>query len=466
MILDWLLSLLGIILTIFIVVGIHEGAHFIVAKYLGIKILRFSIGFGKALYTWHDQKGTEYVIAPIPLGGYVKLLDETEAPVKEEDKPFAFNRQPIYKRFAVVIAGPLSNLLLAVILYWTIFIIGFQTPIPIIGNVEPASIASLAGLKSQQQIISVDQHDTRSWTAVIMRLITHIGDNDTATIGIKKFNITPHKTAVQTITSQTELHHLNLENWQISALKPDPLSSLGITTYMPNIPLIIGKIKPDSPAAASLRIGDRIIAMNNTAITSWEQLITLINNKPDQTIHLTIHRHHQLFTITLTIGHQWQLFSRQHHGFLGIGPADLQFPDNLLQTIKYGPIEAIRFAFKETFNLSHLNLLLFWKLIEHKLSILSLGGPITIFQSASSAFQNGLISFLSFLAFLNIALGIINFFPIPGLDGGHILFQFIEALLKRPVSTRIQILCYRLGFIFLFFILIQALTNDLLRLWG
>lgn len=454
MILDLLLSTLGIIITIFIVVGIHEGAHFWVARRMGIKVLRCSIGFGKPLYSWHDKKGTEYVLAPIPLGGYVKLLDENEEEVAESEKHLAFNRQPLYARFAVVAAGPFSNLLMAVLLYWGIFVLGFDTPIPIIGAVEPHSIASQAGLKPQQVIVSVDGHHTYGWQSITMRLVMHIGDNDTTALGVKEYKG----------NSSIHTQLLNLQNWQMNDLKPDPLSSLGITPYEPEIPVIIGKIKSDSPAASSLRVGDKIVAINGKAISNWESLLNFIHDKPDLPIRLTISRDHHQSTVQLTLSHQRDLYFHKH-GFLGIGP-NVVYPQHLLQKIQYGPLDALPHAFNEVVQLSYLNVLLFAKLVMHKLSVLSLGGPITIFESAGSAFQYGLVAFMAFLAFLNVALGIINFFPIPGLDGGHLLFQFIEAIRRRPVSLRVQMLCYRLGFIFLVFILLQALTNDLLRLWG
>jgi regulator of sigma E protease len=457
MIFDLLFSLLGIILTIFIVVGVHEWAHFAAARLLGIKVLRCSIGFGKALYTWHDKKGTEYVLAPIPLGGYVKLLDESEGPVKDSEKHLAFNRQPLYKRVAVVAAGPLSNLVTAVFLYWAIFLIGFKTAIPIIGAVEPHSIASAAQLKPQQEIVSIDGHRTRGWSGVAMWLIVHIGDRDTVTIETKNF--TPER------EGQLSSHVLNLESWQMNDLKPDPLTSLGLTPYLPDVPMIIGNIQEGSPAAASpLKLGDKILAVNNQTIKTWDQLIILIEKHPDEDLNFLVSRDHKKMKLSVHLGHHRSLFLHKF-GFLGIGP-HFELPDYLLQNIQYGPLEALGQGFKETLNLSYINLLLFGKLITNKLSFYSLGGPITIFQTAGSAFKYGVLAFLGFLAFLNVALGIVNFFPIPGLDGGHLLFQFIEAIIRRPLSIRTQTFLYRLGFIFLICLLVQALTNDMLRLWG
>lgn len=456
MIMHFLLSLLGILLTILIVVGIHEGAHFLAARSFGIKVLRCSIGFGRALFRWHDKKGTEYVIAAIPLGGYVKLLDETETPVAAAEKHLAFNRQSLYKRFTVVVAGPIANLVLAVILYWIILMIGFKTAIPLIGAIEAHSIADSAGLKPQQEIIRVDQHLTQSWSSVTLRLITHMGDNDTALITVKPI--------AKNSSAPAESYLLNLDGWQLNALRPDPLSSLGITPYFPQIPLVIGEISQNSPAAnAPLQVGDKLVALNKQTIKSWDTLMSFIIHHPDETISLTIKRHQQTLNLKLTLGHQRNLFL-QKQGFLGIRP-QFDFPQELLHTIQYGPLAAGYFAVKETRDLSYLNILLFWKLLTHKLSVLSLSGPITIFENAGSAFQSGGLAFLSFLAFLNVALGIVNLLPVPGLDGGHLLFQLIELILKRPLALSVQILCYRLGFILLFFLLIQALANDLLRLW-
>ncbi len=457
MIFDFLLSILGVLLTIFIVVGVHEGAHFAVARFLGIKVLRCSIGFGKALYTWRDKKGTEYVLAPFPLGGYVKLLDESEDVVPENEKHLAFNRQPIYKRVAVVAAGPFSNLLMAVLLYWVIFLVGFQTAIPLIGQIDPHSIASHAGLKSQQEIVSVDGHDVHSWSGVVMRLIVHTGDQDTVTLQTKPF--TPKREAA------TRSYTLNLAHWQMNDLKPDPLSSLGINPYMPEIPLVIGNIKAKSPAAASpLKLGDKILSLNGKPIKTWDQLILAIEKIPDQEAIVKLSRQHQIMALPVSIGHQRDLLFRKH-GFLGISP-HFELPKELLQTIQYGPLGAVSHSVQEMIQLSYINLLLFGKLITHKLSLYSLGGPITIFQSAGSAFLYGVLAFMGFLAFLNVALGIVNFFPIPGLDGGHLLFLFLEALIRHPVSLRVQAVCYRLGFLFLILILVQALANDLFRMFN
>ncbi len=360
-----IISILGIILTIFFIVGIHEFGHFIVARMLGIKVLRFSIGFGKPFYRWYDKKGTEYVLAPIPLGGYVKMLDETEDQVPKEELHLAYNRQPIYKRTLVILAGPFFNFMLALIIYWFIFLIGFTSIIPLIGKVLPGSIAANAGLKPQNEIISIDNRPTKNWSNVLIRLIPFIGDHDTLVVETKPLH---GNTATK--------HTLNLQTWKIDELKPDPLTSLGIEPYIPSTPI----------------------------------------------------------------------------------------PKYLIRTIQYGPMTALSHANQNTIDFIYLNFLFMGKIITGKVSLQSLGGPISIFQGAGTALNTGILPFFSFLAFLSIAIGVINVLPIPGLDGGHLLFYCIEFITRRPVSPALQLLLIRFGLILLMLLLAQAVSNDLMRL--
>jgi len=361
-----LISLIGILLTIFLIIGIHESGHFFIARALGIKVLRFSIGFGKTLFRWHDKKGTEYVFAAIPLGGYVKMLDENEGTVKEEERHLAYNRQPAYKKLAVVIAGPLANLLFAFLLYWLLFMVGFTSIVPIIGSVTPHSIAANAGLKPQQEIIRVDNTPTTSWMSIAIRILTHTGETDQIHISTVPFN---HNTATP------DQYFLDLRSWHMDELKPDPLTSLGISPYFPVV-----------------------------------------------------------------------------------------LPKNILRYNQYGPITALSHALQNTYDFTYMNFIVLGKLFTGKVSLKSIGGPISIFANAGAALNQGITAFLSFLAFISISIGVINILPIPGLDGGHILFQLIELITRRPVSLKMQNLLYRLGFIILILVIVQAVTNDILRL--
>lgn len=448
-----LISIIGIFLTIFFVIGTHEYAHFQVARLLGVKILRFSIGFGKTLFHWRDKKGTEYVIALIPLGGYVKMLDEQEGEVHPRDLKHAFNRQPFYKKFLIVLAGPVMNILCAFILYWLIFVIGFTTVKPIIGDITPRSIAAEGGLKANQEIVRVDNSNTTSWTKIMLLLITHAGNQDHLKIEVKE----PDQ-------NTTSSHILDLSNWHMQALSPNPLSELGITPYEPKIPLIIGTIAADSPASISaLKVGDTILAINKKPIKNWNTILTYIVKHPQQTFIFTIERAGKVSELPVHIGKQGGWLSEKT-GYLGISP-QFTWPEALLQQIKYSPVQALGRAWEEISDFTYFNLLLFGKILTGKLSLQSLGGPITIFESAGTALNSGFLSFIGFLAFLSISIGIINLLPIPGLDGGHLLLQTIELIIRRSIPEKFLLNIYRVGFLLIFFILIQAIMNDILRLY-
>lgn len=450
--LNLLISILGIIITILLVVGIHEFGHFIVARMCGIKVLRFSIGFGKALKTWHDKSGTEYVLAVIPLGGYVKMLDESEDTVKPEELHLAYGRQPIYKRMAVIIAGPLTNILFSIFLYWLLFIIGFTTIKPIIGNILPESIAAKAGMKPQQELVQVDHQAIHSWYSAMIKMILRSGEHGQLQLQTQTLK-----------TNQKNDYTLELATWKMDGLRPDPLKSLGIVPYEPIIPSVIATVKENSPAAKSnLKAGDKIIAVDDHKISDWISLFEIINKSPEKKLNFTVLRQGKKIILPVTLGSQRDLFMKKY-GYLGVAP-DFKWDPQLLRQNKLGPLDAIPQALQQAKDFTVLNLIVFGKMITGKISLQSLGGPITIFETAGNALNQGLTPFISFLAFLSISIGIINIFPIPGLDGGHLLFQIIELITRRPISLRVQTLFYRFGLILLLVFIIQALANDIVRL--
>ncbi|MDR3491935.1 MAG: RIP metalloprotease RseP [Gammaproteobacteria bacterium] len=444
------ISIIAILITILLVVGIHEFGHFFVARCLGIKVLRFSLGFGKILFSWHDKKGTQYALSAIPLGGYVKMLDEDEGHVPKDQVHLAFNRQPYYKKFLVVAAGPLSNFIFAIFIYWILFSVGFISIAPMIGKITPHSIAAQAGLQANQEILQVDSKHTPSWTSVVMELFFHAGDKNMLQLTTTKIN-------------GTQSYTLNLTEWKIDDLKPDPLSSLGIIPYEPHIPAIIAHIQEKSPAElANLLVGDKIVAVDKKSISDWQSLSKIISEQPNKTLLFTIQRNKKILEIPINIGSTHNLFYK-NHGYLGISPT-FEWPKNLLRTNQYPVFSALSHAFQNVETFTKLNFIILGKMITGKISLQSLGGPITIFDTAGTALNQGAISFLSFLAFLSISIGTINIIPIPGLDGGHLLFQTIEYISGKPLSTRAINLSYRLGMILLFVVMMQAIINDLLRL--
>jgi regulator of sigma E protease len=450
--LNILTSIISIIITILLVVGIHELGHFLVARWAGIKVIRFSIGFGKKLCGWHDKKGTEYIIAAIPLGGYVKMLGDDDEIVSPDQQHLAYNRQPVYKKMAVAAAGPFFNILFAFVIYWALFVTGFVSIAPVIGTIKPHSIAAQAGLQPQQEIIKIDDQLTHNWITIIVEMLSRAGDKDSMTIQVKPLH-----------ENNISEHVLPLNTWHMDDLKPDPLDSLGITPYEPVIPAIIGKISADSPASHSdLKIGDTILAIQGIPVQDWLDAMTKISLHPEQTVSFTVKRGKDTRVIPVTLGYKRDILFEKH-GFLGVTP-DFTWPPELLRHNKYGPIQALPHAWQDVMIFTKMNFLVIGKMLTGKISLESLGGPITIFQSAGAALNNGVLSFFAFLAFLSISIGIINIIPIPGLDGGHILFQIIEALTQKPLSHRLQMLLYRLGFIFLILLMFQAIVNDILRL--
>lgn len=451
MMLHLLIAIIGILITILLVVGVHEFGHFIVARWVGVKVIRFSIGFGKSLYHWYGKSGTEYVIAAIPLGGYVKMVDENEESVAKEDLPFAYNRQPFLKKFAIVAAGPVFNLIFAFLIYWALFVIGFTNVVPVIGKIAPKSIAAEAGMKPQQQIVNVNDRATSNWVSIVITLLTQVGNTQHLTMTTKDI-----------ATQKIESYHLDLTRWKLNNLKPDPLDSLGIVPYEPEVPAIVGEIKPNSPAASQLKVGDKILAVNEIVINHWQNLMAIVDKHPETVLNFKIERHGKISDVAIKTDFTRDMFFKKH-GVLGIS-ADFKWPKDLLHLNKYGPIEALSHAWSDTKDFTNLNFIVFGKLLTGKISLESLGGPITIFESAGAALNTGITPFLSFLAFLSISIGLINILPIPGLDGGHMLFQVIELIIRRPVSARVQILFYRLGLIFILLLITQALINDIQRL--
>ncbi len=447
-----LIATLGIILTICFVVGTHEAGHFFMARMVGVKVITFSIGFGKAILRWKDKSGTEYVFALIPLGGYVRMADESEGEVAKEDLPRAYNRQPFWKKFLIIAAGPLTNFVSAFFLYWLIFTIGFVTIKPIVGEVTPKSIAAEGGMQTMQQITEVDGQHVDTWTNILFKLLRHTGDQDSTTLMVKKPN-----------SQQSETLTLSLANWKMDDLNPDPFKSLGFQPYEPPMQLEIAFIEEHSAASTSrLAIGDKLIAVNQQPLKKWEQVVKLVHSSPDKTLMFTVERQNKRMEIPVLIGVQHHWFG-QNTGSLGIAPK-VDVPESILQKVHYTPFGAIAKAAQEVSDFTYFNLLLFGKMVSGKLSLDSLGGPITIFSTAGNSLNYGFIPFLGFLAFLSVSIGLINVFPIPGLDGGHLFLQTLEAISRRKIPENVVIFLYRMGFIFLFLVMIQAMVNDILRL--
>ncbi len=451
---ELLITVFGAILAVFIVIVLHEAGHFLVAKMLGVKVLRFSVGFGKAIWSYQSRRsGTEYVIAILPLGGYVKMLDDRELQVSYQESKMAYNRQPLLTRMAIVLAGPLTNFLLAIIAFWMVFLLGISYVKPVIGKVLPDSIAGQAGLKAGDAIKAIDGEKVYEWQQVFTDIIGRIGNKEEISLTVQPAD----RAALQT-------RYLSLTNWKLVGNQPDILKSLGIVPYRPEFPAIVSKILPNSPAAIKgLQKNDQIIAIDGKSMTEWPDLMDYIKNRPHQEITLTIQRDQSQQQVTVELGSKQQ--NGQNTGFLGVEVKLPSWPAGMIETPKFSIFSAWRPAINQTWSLIAFNYIVLEKMILGKISVATLGGPITIFRTAGAASQQGLRVYLSFIAFISVTLGFINILPIPGLDGGHFLFQVIESIIRKPISEKYQALLLRFGILLIILLIIQGTINDIVRLF-
>ncbi|TKB44135.1 sigma E protease regulator RseP [Thalassotalea mangrovi] len=450
---DFFWNLAAFVIALGLLVTVHEFGHFWVARKCGVKVERFSIGFGKKLFKTYDKHGTEFVIALIPLGGYVKMLDERVDDVAEQDLPNAFNRKSVLQRIAIVAAGPLANFIFAIFAFYCLLLIGQTETKPIIGAIENDSIASQSGLSAEQQIVAINGEDTPTWQQVQMQLVGLIGETQ-LTISTKEEN-----------SSFAREHVLDTSDWQFEPSKISAMQSLGIVPFTPDILTTIALVAPDSAAAAAgLQAGDKILVVDDVDVTDdWPTLVSRIEQSPGQTLPLTINRNQQIQQIDITVGTKEAEDGRKV-GFIGVSPSREAWPESYLVTIQHGPFEAVGMAVDKTWQLISLSFVTIGKLISGDVSVSNLSGPIGIAQGAGDSASYGIVYFLGFLALISVNLGIINLLPLPILDGGHLLYYVIELFSGKPVPEKVQELGFKFGALVLLMLMSIALFNDFSRL--
>ena len=449
---DLLFTLLATVVALGLLVTIHEYGHFWVARRCGVKVLRFSIGFGPALYSWHDRRGTEFVIAGIPLGGYVKMLDEREAPVPAEELDQAFNRKTVKQRIAIVAAGPVANFLLAIVAFWLIAVVGITTVAPVTGPVEPGSIAARAGLGAGLEILQVDGTRTPTWHDVNLQLIRRLGETGQLQILAREGEGTPQS------------YTLHLNDWLRGADQPDPMTALGLSSWRPVIAPVIDQISPGGAAErAGLQAGDLIVAMDGEPVADWlGEVVPRIQSSAGQPLELTLQREGRPMQLTLTPDAREQ--NGTEVGFIGAGIAAFEWPEHMMRSIDYNPLAAIPVAVIKTWDMTVLTLDSLKKMITGLVSAKNLSGPITIAKVAGASAKSGLESFLSFIAYLSISLGVLNLLPIPVLDGGHLVYYVAEWIRGKPLSERIQGWGLQIGLTLIVGVMLFAIYNDISRL--
>ena len=444
-------NLAAFIVALGVLITVHEFGHFWVARRCGVRVERFSIGFGKALWRRTDKSGTEYVIAMIPLGGYVKMLDERAEPVAPELRHYAFNNKTVGQRAAIIAAGPIANFLFAIFAYWLVFIIGVPGVRPVVGEITPNSIAAQAQIQPGTELKAVDGIETPDWDAVRLQLVSKIGDEHT-TLSVAQFG-----------SNQRQDKTLDLRHWAFEPDKEDPVSSLGMRPRGPQIEPVLSEVQVNSAASkAGLQAGDRIVKVNGQSLTQWMTFVTLVRDNPDTPLALDIER--QGSSLSLTLTPDSKQVNGKAEGFAGVVPKVIPLPDEYKTVRQYGPFSAILEASDKTWQLMKLTVSMLGKLITGDVKLNNLSGPISIAQGAGMSAEFGVIYYLMFLALISVNLGIINLFPLPVLDGGHLLFLAIEKLKGGPVSERVQDFSYRIGSILLVLLMGLALFNDFSRL--
>ena len=449
-----LFSIVMALVTLGILVTIHEYGHYWVARRCGVRVLRFAVGFGRPLAMRVDRHGTEFALCAIPLGGYVKMLDERDEgqDVTAQNRHESFNAQPVRNKLAIVSAGPAANFLLAILVLFGLFLRGETGIAPVIEAVEPGSVAHDVGLTQGQEIVAVDGTSTQTVLNVRFALLKRLGDTGTIDISVG---------SAPSDLQQT--YALPIDRWLGGAEAPDPTRALGLTLGIPPLQPTVGSLVEGGPATrAGFEVGDTIIEAEGQVISTWSQWVDLVRAAPGRSLAVLVERDGQ--TIELTVEPRSTGTSDAEVGSVGVGVVIPDIPENRIRRQGRNPFEALSAAIERTFALTVFTFESMWKMIQGLISTKNLSGPIAIAQVAASTAESGFTTWLSFLALLSISLGAINLLPIPVLDGGHIVFHSLEGLLGRPVPEQIQIMSYQVGLLAVFTLMVFAIYNDVARL--
>lgn len=460
--LDVLISIIALLVTLGILVTIHEFGHFWVARRCGVKVLRFSIGFGKAAKTWIGKDGVEYVIAPIPLGGYVKMLGQEDTTVTDtssvpaSQRQYSFACKPLWQRMVIVAAGPIANFLLAIFVFWLINIsYGVSGIAPVVNSVIEDSVADRAGLRAGDEILAVDGTETIIWQQVTLQLLARLGETGDVTLTVDPAD-----------SNRPRDIRLPIDAWMGSETAPNPVNDLGIIQF--EIPADIAGIVPGGAAdAAGLQAGDKIVSVDGSPIRGWTHWVEVIRANPELTLNVVVKRG-GIDNVLLMQPARATLDDGTVIGSIGAYVEETTLaellPPEMQRQLDYNVVSAIQPALVETWDKSLFVLDSVKKMVIGLISVKNINGPITIAQVAGETATYGLDVYLGFLALLSISLGVLNLLPIPVLDGGHLLYYAIEAVIRRPVPERIQAFGLQLGLLLISGIMVLAIYNDVNRL--
>lgn len=450
---NFLYYLAAFALVLGILIVVHEFGHYLVARWAGVKVLRFSVGFGRAVWSKRfGRDGTEWAIGVFPLGGYVKMLDEREEAVAPEELHRAFNRQPVVRRMAIVVAGPLANFLLAILLYWGIFWHGTEELKPILGSPPAASAAAAAGFENGEQVLKVAGEPVQTWQDMRWVLLRKAVDQDS--IDFELINA----------RREIAIRRLDVSSARQSGWEGDALEKLGISFFRPKIRPVLEKISPDSAAAAAgLLPGDEIVAIGDKVIATWSDVVQTVRQSPGKTLEFGVLRDGLRLLVRIT---PIAVEERGREiGRIGAAVSDAgQSRSDIMTTVRYGPLSALGKAFWETWDKSVFSLVMIGKMITGEVSWRNLSGPVTIADYAGQSARLGIDYYLKFLALVSISLGVLNLLPIPILDGGHLLYYVVEIIKRGPLSERTMEIGQQIGLALLLMLMAFAFYNDINRL--
>lgn len=453
---DFLTSALAFVGAIALLVAVHEFGHFSVARALGVKVIRFSLGFGRVIWSSrHGPDDTEYCVSAIPLGGYVKLLDERDCAVSVAERGRAFNLQPVSARIAILAAGPALNLAFAVVAYWLLFVTGVPGIKPVIGTVTPSSVAEAAGLRPQDTITAVGGSPVYTWEAATLALLDGMLADGEIRLTVAAQSGDERAVILPTAGREGEL------------TEPGQLfRGLGMEPYLPRLQAIIGEVTADSPAdRAGLRSGDLVLTAAGKDIADWEDWVGFVRARPGETIDVSVQRGDSKTSLEVAIGSATD--GSETIGRIG---AAVSYPQATITSLRaeerYGPWDALPKAVDRTWNMSLLTVRMIWRMVAGDVSVKNISGPINIAQYAGQSAAIGLAAFLSFLAIVSISLGVLNLLPVPLLDGGQIVYTLAEAVKGSPLSERAQLIGQQVGIFFLLVLMSFAFYNDISRLLG